>query len=93
MILFGLLGYVLRKGGFEVAPLVLALVLGPVFETSLRQSLIMSRGDLAVFLRRPLAAGLLLVALALVLTPLLRHVSGRLLAVAGREDLSDRDRA
>jgi len=71
----GALGYVFRKTGFEVAPLVLALVLGPMLETSLRQSLIMSRGDLTVFIRRPVAAGLLLLAVALVVTPLVRRLA------------------
>lgn len=77
MLLFGLLGWLLRRSGFEVAPLVLALVLGPMLETSLRQSLIMSRGDLSVFLRRPVSAGLLIFALALILVPVFRHVAGR----------------
>ncbi len=77
MLLFGLLGYVLRRGGFEVAPLVLALVLGPMLETSLRQSLIMFKGDLTVFLRRPVSAGLLVLALGLLLLPLIRQVIGR----------------
>jgi len=73
MLAFGLLGFLCRKFGFEVAPLVLALVLGPMLETSLRQSLVMSRGDLTTFLTRPVSATLLLLALGLVLLPLLRH--------------------
>jgi putative tricarboxylic transport membrane protein len=77
MIAFGLLGYLLRRYGFEAAPLVLALVLGPMLETSLRQSLIMSRGDLTVFITRPLAAALLLVALGLLVRPLVRGAMAR----------------
>jgi putative tricarboxylic transport membrane protein len=74
MIGFGILGYLLRRYGVEAAPLVLALVLGPMLETSLRQSLIMSRGDLTVFVTRPVSAALLLVALALLARPLARGV-------------------
>ncbi len=73
MIVFGLLGYLLRRAGFEAAPLVLALVLGPMLETSLRQSLIMSRGDLTIFLVRPVSAALLAVTLLLLLRPLARR--------------------
>ncbi|HSE94562.1 MAG TPA: tripartite tricarboxylate transporter permease [Methylomirabilota bacterium] len=66
MVGFGLLGYVLRKLDFPLAPAVLALILGPFMEKSLRTSLEMSGGDFSIFLTRPLALGLLLVA-ALVL--------------------------
>src|SRR5262249_58933742 len=57
-IVFGLLGYVIRKFNFEPAPLVLAMILGPQLEGSLRRSLIYSRGVLMVFFERPFAAGL-----------------------------------
>jgi putative tricarboxylic transport membrane protein len=73
MIAFGFLGWLMRRAGFEAAPLVLALVLGPMLETSLRQSLIMSRGDLAVFVTRPVSAALLAVAALLLVRPLLRR--------------------
>ncbi len=65
MIGFGLLGYLLKKHHYELGPFVLALVLGPVFEQSLRQSLIMSKGDPSIFITRPLSAGLLILAVAL----------------------------
>ncbi|MBI4241320.1 MAG: tripartite tricarboxylate transporter permease [Candidatus Rokubacteria bacterium] len=83
MLAFGALGYLLRRYGFEVAPLVLALVLGPMLETSLRQSLIMERGDLTIFFRRPLSASLLILALALILVPLVRYLAGRRALAAG----------
>jgi putative tricarboxylic transport membrane protein len=61
MIFFGVVGYLLRKFGYEVAPLVLAFVLGPIMETSLRQSLIISKGSFKIFIDRPIAlAGILL---------------------------------
>jgi putative tricarboxylic transport membrane protein len=68
MLLFGVLGYLLRKFEYEPAPLVLAFVLGPMLEQNLRQTLILSDGNLGVFLSRPLSAGALLIALFLLLS-------------------------
>src|SRR2546430_7678479 len=59
MLIMGVLGYGLKKFGFDPAPLVLGLVIAPVFEQSLRQSLIMSNGNYLIFAQRPIA-GLLL---------------------------------
>jgi putative tricarboxylic transport membrane protein len=67
MIGFGLTGYVLRRLDYELAPLVLALVLGPLLEQALRQSLIMSSGSPAIFLTRPIAGALIVLAAALVI--------------------------
>jgi putative tricarboxylic transport membrane protein len=61
MLIMGVLGYLLRKFSFDPAPLVLGLVIAPIFEQSLRQSLIMSNGNYLIFLGRPIALGLLLV--------------------------------
>ncbi len=55
MILFGVLGYLMRKYRFEAAPMVLAFVLGPMLENSLRQSLLISDGSFLVFFTRPIA--------------------------------------
>jgi putative tricarboxylic transport membrane protein len=71
MLIMGVLGYFLRKFGLDPAPLVLGLVISPTFELSLRQSLIMSNGNWAIFFGRPIALVLLgfcavLLALALV---------------------------
>jgi putative tricarboxylic transport membrane protein len=63
----GLLGYVLRKFEFEVAPIVLGLVLSPMLENSLRQSLAMSSGSYAIFFGRPIAATMLSAATVLLL--------------------------
>jgi len=69
MLIMGVLGYALKKFSFDPAPLVLGLVISPIFEQSLRQSLIMSNGDYTIFLVRPIALGLFLVsALMLVLS-------------------------
>jgi putative tricarboxylic transport membrane protein len=59
MIFFGGLGYFFRKTGFELAPLTLAMVIGPIFENAFRQSLLMSVGDFSIFLTRPISAALL----------------------------------
>lgn len=62
----GGLGYVMRRTGFPVAPLIIGLLLGPGFESALRQSLVFSNGSLAIFWSRP-GSLILLVLLALVI--------------------------
>jgi putative tricarboxylic transport membrane protein len=59
MLIMGGVGYVLRKLDFDPAPLVLGLVIAPIFELSLRQSLVMSNGDWSIFFWRPISATLL----------------------------------
>lgn len=78
---FGLFGYLMRKFNFEPAPLVLAMILGPQLEASLRRSLIYSRGDLRVFFERPIAATLMALALLMLLSPVFRWLLSRKLAV------------
>jgi putative tricarboxylic transport membrane protein len=75
LIAFGAVGYVARRLRFEAAPLILALVLGPLVENSLRQALLYSRGDLSIFVTRPISA-ILLVAAALILIapPVIRRL-------------------
>lgn len=68
MLAFGVLGYILRKTGFEGAPLVLAVILGPMLENSLRQSLILSHGSFLIFVERPIAATCLAMTAILFLT-------------------------
>jgi len=71
MVLFGVIGYFMRKLRYDGAPFLLALILGPLLETSFRQSLII--GSPAIFFQRPISAGLLGFALlVLTLGPLLR---------------------
>jgi putative tricarboxylic transport membrane protein len=65
MLIMGVVGYGLKKFGFDPAPLVLGLVIAPLFEMSLRQSLIMSDGAWLIFLQRPIALTLLCVSAAL----------------------------
>jgi putative tricarboxylic transport membrane protein len=65
MLIMGVTGYALKKFGFDPAPLVLGLVIAPILEMSLRQSLIMSDGTWGIFLERPIALTLLSVSAAL----------------------------
>jgi len=72
MALFGLLGYVFAKLGCEPAPLLLGYILGPLTEEYLRRALLISRGDPTVFVKRPISAAMLAVAvlaMAAVLAP------------------------
>jgi putative tricarboxylic transport membrane protein len=70
MLIMGVLGYVLRKLSFETAPIVLGVVLAPMIELSLRQSLAMSDGDYAIFLTRPITTTLLAMGAVLVILSL-----------------------
>ena len=74
MIFFGIVGYLMRKFEYEGAPLILAYVLGPMLEISLRQSLTISSGSFAIFFTRPIAAAGMLLAILLILSPLLPRV-------------------
>jgi putative tricarboxylic transport membrane protein len=67
MIIFGVVGYLFKKFGYECAPLILAFVLGPMFEVNLRRSLIISEGSFAIFFTRPIALAAIAVAVALII--------------------------
>lgn len=62
MVVFGVLGYLMRKLRYEAAPLVMAFVLGPLLELNLRRSLIMSDGSFLIFFQRPISSVILIVA-------------------------------
>ena len=68
VVFFGFIGFLLRKFGYEPALLILALVMGPILEESLRRSIALSGGDLSIFLHRPIALGLLIFSLTLLLS-------------------------
>jgi putative tricarboxylic transport membrane protein len=72
MFFFGVIGYLMRKMNYPPAPMVLALVLGPMVEMSLRQSLTISHGSLAIFFTRPISGTLTVIALLSLFAPLLR---------------------
>ena len=75
MLVFGVVGYAMRKGGFPAAPVVLVLVLTPLMETALQQSLQMSHGSFAIFFTRPIAATLVIIGLASLALPALRSAA------------------
>ena len=72
--LFGLLGYLMRKLEFPAAALILGMVLGDSLERALRQSLMMSQGDIAILVTRPISGVLLSVAALILCLPLVRKV-------------------
>lgn len=78
MLVFGFLGFILRKAKFPLAPLVVAIVLGDSTEKVLRQSLIMSDGNMGIFFTRPIAAVMTTVAIVLLLVPLYQAVRKRM---------------
>jgi putative tricarboxylic transport membrane protein len=74
MIIFGGIGYGLRKIKYELAPLVLAFVLGPMLEQNLRQALILSDGNPAVFVTRPISAACLLISFFLLISGVVPYI-------------------
>jgi putative tricarboxylic transport membrane protein len=85
MIGFGVLGYLMRKFGYEPAPLVLAFVLGPMMENNLRKALIISDGSFLTFLERPISLTCLVLAALVLASPLLPALRARRKAVAVEE--------
>jgi putative tricarboxylic transport membrane protein len=77
MIGFGIFGYLARKFQFELAPLVLAIVIGPMMENNLRLSLVISQGSPLIFISHPISAVFILITLALLISPLLPWVGVR----------------
>jgi putative tricarboxylic transport membrane protein len=73
----GVAGHFLRNYGYPAAPLLLGFILGPLMEEHFRRALLMARGDLTVFLQRPISASLLVVTLLLLLLPILRWLMMR----------------
>ena len=77
MLFFGVVGWLMRKFGYEGAPLILAYVLGPMLENALRQSLLISQGSFLIFVSRPISAVALGFACLLLLTTLLPNFRKR----------------
>jgi putative tricarboxylic transport membrane protein len=77
LVVFGVLGYLSRKIRFNIAPLVVAMILGPMLETMLRTSLYMSKGDLLIFVKRPISAGLLIAMVLILIGPSLWGMASR----------------
>ncbi|MEI9478216.1 MAG: tripartite tricarboxylate transporter permease [Deltaproteobacteria bacterium] len=68
LLVFGGLGYLMRKLKFEAAPLILGVILGPMIEEALRQSLLISRGSFSIFISRPISLGLFAFSLVLLIS-------------------------
>jgi putative tricarboxylic transport membrane protein len=77
MIFFGGVGYLMRKFGYEGAPLVLAFVMGPLLELNLRQSLLISGGSFAIFITRPISGVTLTIAFFLLLSNIFPYIKRR----------------
>ncbi len=74
MVFFGVVGYLFRKFAFPASPFILAMILGPMLEKTLQQSLIASGGDFLTFVNRPISASLLAAAAFLMLTPAVKQL-------------------
>jgi putative tricarboxylic transport membrane protein len=74
MLIFGGIGYLMKKYEYDGGPLILAFILGPLLETALRQSLIISHGGLDIFIKRPLALAALLIAFVFLIFPLIPSI-------------------
>ncbi|MCP5151424.1 MAG: tripartite tricarboxylate transporter permease [Chromatiales bacterium] len=78
MLIFGVVGYLLRKLDYPMAPAVLAIVLGPLAESSMRQSLMMSHGSPLIFFERPLSGTIMVIALVLFVLPAVNALRRRM---------------
>lgn len=85
MLACGVLGFYMRRFGMSPAALVIALVLGPLAEETLRQTMVVSGGDLTIFLTRTTSVWLLVVIALLLLIPLLSPLVKKIIAVRVRE--------
>jgi putative tricarboxylic transport membrane protein len=86
MVIFGLVGYLMKKLNFPGAPLILALVLGPMLEDNLRRSLMISYGQFSIFFTRPISLVFLIVTLTLLAAPLIRIKGGRIIPAAPKSE-------
>jgi len=89
MVIFGVIGYLMKKVRFEGAPLLLGMILGLMMEDALRQSLIMSGGSFLIFLNRPISAGFLVAAIILLTLPAIQWVAGRKTRLAAELPVDD----
>ncbi|EHJ93377.1 tripartite tricarboxylate transporter permease [Vreelandella boliviensis] len=71
---FGVIGYLMLKNGYPPAPMVIALILGPKVEESLRQSLILSSGDFSIFFTRPISVFFIILVALTTLIPIIRNL-------------------
>jgi putative tricarboxylic transport membrane protein len=74
MIIFGVISYVLNKIKFSLTPIILPLILGPMMEQNLQQSLILSKGSWSIFFTSPISLGLLIVSALFLLAPVWKAI-------------------
>lgn len=89
LLIFGVMGYLMRLHGYPIAPVVVGLILGPMAEQQLRRALSISQGDWTTLVATPLSAGLLAVAALALIVPLILRMRGKgqvLSQVAGNDD-------
>jgi putative tricarboxylic transport membrane protein len=77
VLVFGAVGFLMRKAGFESGPLVLAFVLGTIVETAMRQSLLLSGGSADIFVSRPASAGLVGLIVVILAAVTFQSIKGR----------------
>ena len=77
MIFFGVVGWMMRKFGYEAAPLIMAYILGPMLENALRQSLLISGGSFSIFITRPISGIALGFTLLLLLSNIFPYIKKR----------------
>ena len=77
MLIFGVGAYLMRKLDYPLAPAVLAIVLGPIAEPALRQSLLISNGDFSVFFTRPISGPIMVIAIILLILPALKPLKNK----------------
>ena len=80
MLIFGVGAYLMRKLDYPLAPAVLAIVLGPIAEPALRQSLLISNGDFTVFFTRPISGPIMVIAIILLILPALKPLKNKFFA-------------
>lgn len=82
LIAAGLVGFILKQARFSVAPIILGMILGPLFESNLRRSIMLSRGDWSTFVTRPISLFFLIIVLIILigpsLSPLLKKAGSKL---------------
>jgi putative tricarboxylic transport membrane protein len=82
LFVFGIVGYVMRRFDFPVAPAIIGMILGPLAEENFRRALSITQGDYSVFVTHPISAVLLAIALLIVVAPFLMRLRQRRLAVS-----------
>lgn len=77
MLIAGIVGYFMSKGGYPLSPIVLALILGPMAEGNFRRSLVMSQGSYSIFFQRPFSAAFIIIGILSLLWPIISHMRGK----------------